>query len=668
MVTSVHKPTPGFDVLVVGAGPVGLTAAHELARRGLRVRVVDAAPGPARTSRAVAVHPRTLETFDQMGTAEDMLRHGRRNRAFTMYATGRRLVRLEADYASMPTRYPYTLIIEQTRTEGVLREAVARLGVRVEWGVRLAGFEQDATGVRARLVHTDSPRPRTRSRDSDSDSDGDGDGDGAERREGRAEREEPQEREGPQAREVRAGRGEWEEVCAVPWLVGCDGGHSTVRKTLGLPLVGESRDTWMLADAPVRMDLAPDTIYWVHTGGQALMMVPYAREGHWRLLDTAPPSHDGRGSAERFSARLSRGLGTGVQVGESEWTSVFTFQQRMVPRMHEGRVFVAGDAAHVHSPASGQGMNTGIQEAYNLAWKLAAVHHGHARRPLLESYGQERVPVGRALLDSTRTATWLVQFKNALAAVGLPLVFAVVRNAPWLRRAIQRKVLGGMSGLRLHYAGSPLTTPAATSRTRPRRRPVPAPGERASGAATAGDALVRELRDVRWSLLLAHAHDSGSDSGNDHGNDRDHGSDRGGSGTDRGSGSGSGSGSAALRTAREAERRYGAWLSVRRVGGRTGPTKLPDADGALPDADGALRAALGLVAEGSWVLVRPDGYLAARGEALTLAALERALAPVHPVAARDAAPLERSSGSRRAVQDTVETNSPAGATEMERTR
>ncbi|MER5382687.1 FAD-dependent oxidoreductase [Streptomyces sp. NPDC002688] len=657
MVTSVHKPPPGPDVLVVGAGPVGLTAAHELARRGLRVRVVDAAPGPARTSRAVAVHPRTLETFDQMGTAEGMLRHGRRNRAFTMYATGRRLVRLEADYASMPTRYPYTLIIEQTRTEGVLRAALARLGVRVEWGVRLAGFEQDATGVRARLVHTDSTRTRTR------DSTLTRDSTGAAEREGRPERpewearEEPREREGPQGREEREeprGRGEsgesgeWEEVCAVPWLVGCDGGHSTVRKTLGLPLVGESRDTWMLADAPVRTDLAPDTIYWVHTGGQALMMVPYAREGHWRLLDTAPRSHDGRGSAERFSARLSRGLGTGVQVGEPEWTSVFTFQQRMVPRMHEGRVFVAGDAAHVHSPASGQGMNTGIQEAYNLAWKLAAVHHGHARRPLLESYGQERVPVGRALLDSTRTATWLVQFKNALAAIALPLAFAVVRNVPWLRRAIQRKVLGGMSGLRLHYAGSPLTTPAATPRTRrPRGRPGPgpAPGERASAAATAGDALVRELRDVRWSLLLAHDHDDSSGGGSGSG----------------GRGSGSGSGSVALRTAREAEGRYGAWLSVRRVGGRRG-------QGVLPDPDGALRTALGLAAEGSWVLVRPDGYLAARGETLTPAVLERALAPVHPVAARDTAPLERPSGSRRAVQDTVETNSPAGATEMERTR
>ncbi|MER5474923.1 FAD-dependent oxidoreductase [Streptomyces sp. NPDC002935] len=602
--------------MVVGAGPVGLTAAHELARRGLRVRLVDAAPGPSRTSRAVAVHPRTLETFDQMGTVDGILRHGRRNRAFTMYAGGRRLVRLDADYTSMPTRHPYTVIIGQTRTESVLREAVARLGVRVEWGVRLAGFEQNATGVRARLAHSHSHSHSGSHGGSSSHGSSDSGG-GSHGSSG----------SGAGA----GGSGRREEVCTVPWLVGCDGGHSTVRKTLGLPLIGESRDTWMLADAPVRTDLAPDTIYWVHTGGQALMMVPYARPGHWRLLDTAPAGHGTRDPAERFTSKLSRGLGTAVEVGEPEWTSVFTFQQRMVPRMHQGRVFVAGDAAHVHSPASGQGMNTGIQEAYNLAWKLAAVHRGHAGRPLLDTYGQERVPVGRALLDSTRTATWLVQFKNTLAAVALPLVFTLVRNAPWLRRAIQRKVLGGMSGLRLHYARSPLTTGAAPRSVLRRRSPGPAPGERVSSAAAAaaGEALLRELRDVRWSLLLAPGHAR--------------------------------TGSVPVRAAQAAARRYGAWLSVRCINSRTGP-------GALPDPDGALRAALGLTGAGSWALVRPDGYLAARGQALTPGALARALAPVHPRAAAGAAPLERPSGGRRAVQDTVETHSPTGATEMERTR
>ncbi|MER5500968.1 MULTISPECIES: FAD-dependent oxidoreductase [unclassified Streptomyces] len=551
------------DVLVAGAGPVGLTAAHELARRGLRVRLVDAARGPARTSRAVATHPRTLETYDQMGVVEDMLGRGRKNRAFTMYAEGRRLVRLEADYATMPTSYPYTLVIGQTETEAVLRAAVARLGVEIEWGVRLTGFRQDADTVRATLEKADGT----------------------------------------------------EEHIETSWLVGCDGGHSTVRKLLGLELVGGAGETWMLADVPVDMDLPPDTIYWTHTGGQALMMVPYAREGYWRLLDTTPARRDTdpRAVEERLGEKLSAGLGRPVRVGESDWTSVFTFQQRMVERMREGRVLVAGDAAHVHSPASGQGMNTGIQEAYNLAWKLAMVQQGHAGRELLDTYGEERMPIGRALLGSTRTATFLVQLKNTLAPLALPVVFSVVRKVPPLRRAIQRKVLGGMSGLRIDYGGSSLTTvdtfrhvpgtaalsnAAVAAGTEP--TPAPAPGERVTRAAVhdpddpAFAALRAELRDPRWSLLLAAG--------------------------------GTGPGDVPVGVAITAAAQYSEWLSVRTVGG-TGP----DGPAPLADPDGRLRAALGL-APGGWLLARPDGYTAARATVLTRDALGRALAPLRPAA------------------------------------
>ncbi|MGR4885012.1 FAD-dependent oxidoreductase [Streptomyces sp. LARHCF249] len=535
--TQARTRTGADQVLVVGAGPVGLTAAHELARRGLRVRLIDGADGPARTSRAVAVHPRTLETFDQMGVVAPVIEAGRHNRAFTMFARGRKLVRLDADYSSMPTRYPYTVIIEQTRTEAVLREAVARLGVRVEWGVRLGDFTQDPSGVRARLERADGTR----------------------------------------------------EEYEVPWLVGCDGGHSTVRKQLGLPLLGESSETWELADAPVVTGLAQDSIYWVHTGRQAMMMVPYSREGHWRLLDTAPAGDAAGSVASRFGAKLSAGLGQGVSVGEPQWTSVFTFQQRMVPRMHEGRCFVAGDAAHVHSPASGQGMNTGVQEAYNLAWKLAQVEQGRAGRELLDTYGEERVPVGKALLGSTRTATFLVQFKNVMAGLMLPVVMGVVRNVPPLRRAIQRKVLGGMSGLRLAYPESSLTTPDLGIGT-------PA-GSRASAAAArfpgdpGTDALQEELRDTRWSLLCA-----------------------------------AGGPGAAAAAAAEAAAEYGPWLSVRTVGGTPG-----EATGALADPHGRLRQALGLV-PGGWVLIRPDGYFAASGASLTGGILRRALAPLGPEA------------------------------------
>ncbi len=265
-----------------------------------------------------------------------------------------------------------------------------------------------------------------------------------------------------------------EEVCTASWLVGCDGGHSTVRKRLGLELVGESSETWMPRGRARR-----------HRGGTRqhlldahrrtrLMMVPFARAGQWRILDTVPTTAAaGPGRTEDCSPPSSaRASATGSGVGPATWTSVFTFQQRMVERMQDDRVLVAGDAAHVHSPASGQGMNTGIQEAYSLAWKLAMVEQGHAGRELLETYSEERVPIGAALLGSTRTATTLVQFKNALAGVVLPIALRVVNTVRPLRRAVQRKVLGGMSGLKIDYGTSSLTTPGPT-RSPTSRTPAP---------------------------------------------------------------------------------------------------------------------------------------------------------------------------------------------------
>jgi NADPH-dependent dioxygenase len=521
----------GTQVLVAGAGPVGLTVAHELARRGLRVRLIDAAPRPATTSRAVATHPRTLETYDQMGVIDEILAQAQQIRAFTMFSGGRWLVRLDADYSTMPTRYPFTAVVEQVDTEAVLRAAVARLGVTVEWGVCLTGFEQRGERVVVALEHADGTA----------------------------------------------------ESVQVPWLVGCDGGHSTVRKTLGLPLIGESSETWMLADAPVDVDLPRDSIYWIHVGAQALMMVPFRRGRRWRLLDTTTASADTPAEqiAARFAAKLGPGLGRRVEVQQPTWTSVFTFQQRMVPRMGEGRVFVAGDAAHVHSPASGQGMNTGIQEGYNLAWKLALVEQGHARRELLDSYSAERVPIGERLLGSTKKATFLVQLKNVFAPIALPVVFGVIRNVTPLRKKVQRKVLGGISGLLLGYPDSPLTTPG-------RSAAGPLPGTRASSAVGAAPddpgcrAWADELRDPRWTLAVAAGGPAQAPAGS-------------------------------------------AWLSVRLL--LADPDADPTAgDGSgLADPDGRLRAALGLE-PGGWVLVRPDGYVAARGARFDREALNRALA------------------------------------------
>ncbi|MFC8216588.1 FAD-dependent oxidoreductase [Streptomyces sp. NPDC057362] len=504
-------PTP--QVLVVGAGPVGLSAAHELARHGVRVRLVDAATGPATTSRALATHARTLETYDQMGVLDELLPRGQRVEHFTLHQNGRRLIRFDTDYSRLPTRFPYTLMVDQVITEEVLRTAAARHGVRVEWGVRLERFEDlGPDGVRARLVHADG---RT-------------------------------------------------ETVAADWLVGADGGHSTVRKQLGLKLAGESSETWLIADATVHCDLPKDSIHWMRTPTGTVMMVPFPEPGKWRLLDTAETSHGGDDAmvARRFSAKISTGTGRPAVVEPPSWVSVFTIQQRMIAAMRSGRVLLAGDAAHVHSPASGQGMNTGVQDAVNLSWKLAAVLRGEAEDSLLDSYSDERVPVGAELLRTTRMATMLVQLRSRTAAAALRAVFTVLRSLPPVKGRVQRKIMGGMSALGLAYAAGP---PA----DRTARYGGIRAGERVART-TAPDAaadpgwqeLIAELRRPQWLLLaFGEAPEDGSH------------------------------------------------LPSVRV--RTVNTPGPHA---LSDPAGRLSAALG-VPEGSWLLIRPDGYLAARGTA-----------------------------------------------------
>ncbi|MEU7555709.1 FAD-dependent oxidoreductase [Streptomyces sp. NPDC044571] len=538
------------EVLVVGAGPAGLTAACELARRGLRVRVVDMAARPRRagdSGGAVALHPRTLETLDQMGLAGPLLAQGRHVDAFTLFAGGRRLVRLAGGHGGMPTRFPFTLVIGQPRAEALLRKAARRFGVRVEWGVRLLGFAQSADGdtpVRVRLAHAD-------------------------------------------------GR---EEAYEADWLVGCDGRHSTVRRQLGLPLLGQSAQSLEIVDAPVAgAGLDPGSIHWVHTDGQALLMLPYARDGHWRLLHTAAAdaAADLRPPAQRFSQKLSAGLGREVRVGEPEWSSVLAFRRRMATRMRVGRCFLVGDAAHVHSPAAGQGVNTGIQEAYNLAWKLAMVERGSAGRALLDTYEAERLPVCRALLGSQTT-----HLLGQLAGLVLPAVMDLVRGTGLMHRAIgrtiQRNVLDTLSGPEPGYPTSPLNT-------RVDGAGLPGAGSRAAvppaGAADPGtDGLRAELRDPRWSLLYV----------------------------PEGTGE-------AVDTALAAREQHRDWLSVRTVALGGGPAPLAD-------PEGRLREGLGLAA-GSWLLIRPDGYVAAGGRQLTTTALDEALRPLDTEPVRSLAPL-----------------------------
>ena len=531
-----------IDVLIAGAGPVGLMAASRLARSGVSVRLVDAAPGPATTSRALGAHARSLEIYDQVGVLGEIAPHGTRVNAFVRHqqnAPSR--IDFDFNFNDLPTRFPYMFNVDQVIIERVLRAEAATAGVGVEWNTRLESFDQDDAGVTAVL------------------------------------------RRGAEA---RADTDRGTETVRARYLWGCDGGHSTVRKALGLPLEGEPAHTWLIADAIVHTDVARDGVHWLFPGGGALMLFPFPEPRKWRLLDTTgegDPEHPDEIAAQ-FSRKLSRALGHETLVDEPSWASKFTIQQRAVPSMHVGRCFVSGDAAHVHSPASGQGLNTGIQDAYNLAWKLAMVLHGQAGSALLQTYDSERVPIGQALLAST----------------GEVMANAMVEAEPSTEdaeRGFARQLIRNMSGLTIAYPESPLTVAEASTDTDAGAEHGPQPGERlvqvvAADAQSPGWTMLRAaLRTPGWHLLEFADDGEASDSGRS--------------------------------TARTSP--LPAWLSevaVRRH-------RPHDGGSAVWDTDGRVHETLAAAA-GDWILVRPDGYLSARGrgEASLATAVDRLTAAI----------------------------------------
>jgi NADPH-dependent dioxygenase len=369
------------------------------------------------------------------------------------------------------------------------------------------------------------------------------------------------------------------EELTTPWLIGADGAHSAVRKQLGMNLVGDSSETWLVADAVVEAELPRDSLHWMHLAKGTIMLVPFPAEGKWRLLDTEDTDSADRPDvvAARFAAKISEGLGKQVVVRTPSWVSTFTIRQRLVENMRSGRCFLAGDAAHVHSPASGQGMNTGIQDAHNLAWKLAEVIRGDATAELLDTFTAERVPVGEALLGSTKTATGLIALRNAAAPVLLPVGLAVLNVVKPVKRSVERKILKGMSGLALDYAVSPLTVAHAGARAGIE------PGDRVGCSAAAEResagwrAMCAELADPRWTLLVFEPD------------------------------------CAAFPALKELDERYQSVVSLRSVSATDeagGPNPLEDPGSVLASSFG-----LGAVS-GGFALVRPDGYLSAKGPAL----------------------------------------------------
>jgi 2-polyprenyl-6-methoxyphenol hydroxylase-like FAD-dependent oxidoreductase len=380
------------EVIVVGAGPTGLLLAGDLAEAGVATTVLERRPeAVSNLTRAFAVHARTLEEFDARGVADELVDGGRRLECVTLFG------KVTVALSELPSRFPYILITPQYRTEEVLLRRAEKAGARIERGVEVLGLRQDATGVEVD-VRDDSGATSTR---------------------------------------------------RAAYVVGTDGVRSTVRDAVEEPFPGHAVvRSVMLAD--VRLAEPPNSALTVNSNAAGFTLIAPFGDGWYRVVawdrarqlpDDVPVELD------EVRSVVERVLGSAFGMGEARWTSRFHSDERQVARYRIGRVFLAGDAAHVHSPAGGQGMNTGLQDAANLGWRLAAAVHGWAPPHVLDGYQTERHPVARMVL---RGSDLLLRG----AMMGNPLLRAArttVAGAALRNPAVLRKAIGAISGLAVRY-------------------------------------------------------------------------------------------------------------------------------------------------------------------------------------------------------------------------
>ncbi|MBX9945376.1 MAG: FAD-dependent monooxygenase [Reyranella sp.] len=435
-------------VLIAGAGPVGLTLATELVRHGIAVRIVDKNAARTDKSKALVMWSRTLELLDDAGYAQafipaGLIAHG------AQISTGKEIM-AKVTLDSIDSRFPYALMIPQSETERVLEERLAAAGVTVERRVELAGFTDTGASVEATLRRADG----------------------------------------------------FSESLSADWLVGCDGAHSTVRHGLGFAFEGSTLEShWALADGHVT-GLAPADrlhIFWHRDGILAFFPIVGDR---WRVIADLGPAEGNEKrpdpTLDEINALMTHRGSPGIAMTNPVWLAAFRINERKVRDYARGRVFLAGDAAHIHSPAGGQGMNTGMQDAFNLAWKLALVIEGAAKPALLDGYSPERSAVGERVLRNAGRLTEAATLRNPIAQGLRNTIVKFAAGFP----ALQHKVADQLAEMDIGYPDSPLTAtgpysisgPAAGARW-PDKLPAGAGGRRftALGPADAVAALATKF-------------------------------------------------------------------------------------------------------------------------------------------------------------------------------
>jgi 2-polyprenyl-6-methoxyphenol hydroxylase-like FAD-dependent oxidoreductase len=400
------------EVIIVGAGPTGLVLALWLTKLGVSVRIIDKTAEPGTTSRALAVQARTLELYRQLDLADAVLANGHRVIAVNFWVRGERRAHMSLGaQGSGLTPYPFLHIFPQDEHEKLLIARLNGLGVAVERRTELVGFTERENGVTARLRGADGN----------------------------------------------------EQDCETSYLAGCDGARSRVREVVGTGFPGGTyRHLFYVADVKATGPALNGELHVDLDEADFLAVFPLATQGRARLIGTIRDERADRAEALTFDDISERAIKRmKVSINEVNWFSTYHVHHRVAQHFRRGHAFLLGDAAHVHSPVGGQGMNTGIGDAINLAWKLAAVLRGRARDGLLDSYETERIGFARRLVATTDRVFKFVTADSRFADIMRMRVAPVVIPAAFSVPAIRKFAFRTVSQTMLNYRGSLLSRGAA---------------------------------------------------------------------------------------------------------------------------------------------------------------------------------------------------------------
>lgn len=399
------------DVLIVGAGPTGLMLANQLVRHGVRTTIIDRHAGPAIESRALGVQARTLEIYSHLGIADQAVALGTRATGASIWSGGRRRARVRlSDTGQRVSPYPYLLILGQDDNERLLGEALNKLGLTVRWSTELASLTQEPGHVTATIRNAD---------------------------------------------------GSTSDLTA-SWVAGCDGVRSTVRSACGIPFEGAPYEqVFFVADTEMAGPMVPGQLNVYLWRGGFHLFFPMRGDDHWRIAGILPAQLRDRNDLtfESVIPSVREQAGAAVTFRRCGWFSTYRIHHRRAARFRADRCFVLGDAAHTHSPVGAQGMNTGLQDAYNLGWKLALVVKGRAAPGLLDSYEAERLPVAVRLLSTTDRGFSLVVADARLPSLFrthvLPNIMDLATRFGWVQKLAFRTI--SQTGIRYRRSALSVT-------------------------------------------------------------------------------------------------------------------------------------------------------------------------------------------------------------------